>query len=154
MVYNPKNTGSMTSDGSIGRKCQKIIKIRKKNYFFGLFYVSHDPPRTNLAKQKRTIDSTDGVQSEKHRFSNFWRFNREEMWIFWTFFKSPTTPLWKIFWKKSVQTIVQMVYFQKKYGFKNFWRLNEKWTKKKFEAWERKKNQKKKKKKGHELSLL
>ena len=29
MVYNPKNTGSTTSDGSIGRKCQKTVKIRK-----------------------------------------------------------------------------------------------------------------------------
>ena len=72
--------------------------------FFGHFYVSHDPPRTKLAKLKRAIDSTDGVQFEKHEFSNFWRFNRKEMsknhkneeiFDFLDFFKSPTTPLWK-----------------------------------------------------------
>ena len=44
--------------------------------FFGHFYVSHDPPRTKLAKLKRAIDSTDGVQFEKHEFSNFWTIMR------------------------------------------------------------------------------
>ena len=102
MVYNPKNTGSTTSDGSVGSKWQKTIKKRKKSIFSDFLTSLTTPLGQNW--QMRTIDSTDGVQPEKHGFSNFWRLNREEMsknhknekiLDFSDFFKSPTTPLWK-----------------------------------------------------------
>ena len=75
MVYNPKNTGSATSDGWIGRKCQKNHKIKKIFDFSDFLYVSHGMEKIWKSKAHNRVQmvyfnknagwkTSDGLKSE------------------------------------------------------------------------------------------